>query len=78
MYIMAPELISTVYVINPSHQYVSVCVSVLSLLGKHPVKCTPPFIDRQRLEKHAPAAVNTRNNVSILGACICVPPSVAR
>jgi hypothetical protein len=41
---------------------VSGCVSLLSLLGKGSVKCIPPFIARQRLDKHIPAATNTRNS----------------
>jgi hypothetical protein len=35
---------------------VSVCVSLLSLLGKCSLKYTPSFVARQRLEKHVPAA----------------------
>jgi hypothetical protein len=42
---------------NPSHQ--CVCVFLLSLLGKGSVKCIPPFVARQRLDKHVPAATNT-------------------
>jgi hypothetical protein len=61
MYIMAPEPISTAYFINPSHQSVSVCVYLLSLLGKGSVKCIPPFVARQRLGKNVTAATNTHN-----------------
>jgi hypothetical protein len=63
MYIMALELISTAYFINPSHQSVCLsCVSLLSLLGKGSVNGIPPFGARQRLGEHVPAATNTRNN----------------
>jgi hypothetical protein len=71
-YIMAPEPISTAYFINPSRQSVSACVSFLSLLGKGSVKCIPPFIARQRIGKHVPAATSIRNNRRILlDACVC-------
>jgi hypothetical protein len=75
-YIMAPEPNSTAYFINPSPQSVSVCVSLLSLLGNGSVKCIPPFIARQRLGKHFPAARNTRSNRRIVGrlclwVCLC-------
>jgi hypothetical protein len=83
MYIMKPEPISTAYSINPSYQCVcvSVCVSLLSLLGKGLVKCIPPFIARQRLTKHVPMATNTCNNRSIVGCvslwvCLCIPLSL--
>jgi hypothetical protein len=49
---------------------VSVCVSLLSLLGKGSVKYIPHFIARQRLGKHVPAATNTRNNRRIVGRVI--------
>jgi hypothetical protein len=49
---MAPNLISTAYFINPSHQ--SVCLYVY-----------PPIVSRQRLGKHVPAATNTSNNEGI-------------
>jgi hypothetical protein len=65
MYIMAPEHISTAYFINPSHQSVSVCVSLLSFLGKCSVKCILSFLARQRIGKHVPAATNTRNSASV-------------
>jgi hypothetical protein len=45
MYIMAPELISTVYFINPSHQSVRVYVA--------------PIVDMQRLGENVTAATNT-------------------
>jgi hypothetical protein len=52
---------------------VSVCVSILSLLGKGPVKYVPPFIARQRLGKHVPARTNTCNNRRSLGrVCLWV------
>jgi hypothetical protein len=56
MYIMTPEPISTVHFPNPSHQSMSVCVSLLSLLGKDSGKCIPPFVARKRLGKDVPAA----------------------
>jgi hypothetical protein len=49
---------------------VSVCMSFLSLLGKGPVNCIPPFVDRQRLDKNVPAATNTRNSRRIVGCVI--------
>jgi hypothetical protein len=57
---------------------VSLCVSLISLLGKCSVKCIPPFIARQRLGKHVPAATNTRKNKIIVGhvclwVCLCIP-----
>jgi hypothetical protein len=80
-YITAPEPNSTGCFINPSHQSVSVCVSLLSLLGKASVKCMPLFIARQRFGKHVPAPTNTRNNRRIVGrACLwvrlCTPLSL--
>jgi hypothetical protein len=51
---------------------VSLCVSVLLLLGKGSVKCIPPFVARQLLGKHVPAAKSTRNNNRIVGhVCLC-------
>jgi hypothetical protein len=49
---------------------VSVCVSLLSLLGKGFVKCIPPLVFRQQLGKHVPAAMNTRSNRGIVGRII--------
>jgi hypothetical protein len=58
---------------------VSVCVSLLSLLGKGSVKCISPFIARQRLGKHVPAATNTRDSRRLgrvcLWVCLCIPVS---
>jgi hypothetical protein len=76
MYIMAPEPISTAYFINPSYQSASVCVSLLSLLGKGSVKCIPPFIARQRLGKQVPAAKNTSNNRRNVSVRLCIPLSL--
>jgi hypothetical protein len=53
MYIFALESISTAYFINPSHQ--SVCLYVYPLI-----------VARQRLSKHVPATMNTRNNRRIV------------
>jgi hypothetical protein len=60
---------------------VSVCVSLLSLLRKTWIKCILPFIARQRLGKHVPAATNTHNNRRIYGrvclwVCLCIPLSL--
>jgi hypothetical protein len=66
MYIMAPEPISTVYLINLSHQSVSICL-LLSLQDNGSVKCIPPFGARQRLGKDVPRATNTRNSGRIFG-----------
>jgi hypothetical protein len=78
MYIMAPGPISTAYFINPSHQSVSISVSLLFLLGNGSVKCIPYFIAWQKLGKHVPAAKETRNNSRIVGpvclwVCLCIP-----
>jgi hypothetical protein len=63
IYIVAPESISKAHLIDPSRQSVCLYVlSLLSLLGKGSIKCVPPFISRQRLGKHVPAATNTRSN----------------
>jgi hypothetical protein len=77
IYIIAPEPISTVYFIIPSHQ--SVCLSVY-----------PRIIARQLLGKHIPAATNTCNNSRTVGliffmvhvvlkervcVSVCVPPN---
>jgi hypothetical protein len=51
---------------------VSVCVSLLLLLGESWVKCMPPFIARQRHGKHVTAAKNTCNNTHIMNSHI--PP----
>jgi hypothetical protein len=56
---------------------VSVCISLLSLLGKGSVKCIPPFIARQRLGKYDPAERNTANTKRIVGRlCLCIPLSL--
>jgi hypothetical protein len=55
MCIMATESIAAAHFINASH--LSVCLYLYP----------PPFGDRQRLGKHVPAAVNTRNNRKIVG-----------
>jgi hypothetical protein len=63
MYIMATEPISTVYYTDPSHQagYLYVYPSLR------------PFVTRQRLIKHVPAATNKRNNRRIAGrVCLWV------
>jgi hypothetical protein len=46
---------------------VSLCVSLLSLLGKGSAQCIPPSVARQRLGKHVPAETNARNNRRIVG-----------
>jgi hypothetical protein len=80
IHIMAPEPISTAYIIKPSHQPVCMC-TLLSLLGKGSVKCILPFAARQRLGKHVPASKKTRNNRRIVGrVCLivwlCMPLSL--
>jgi hypothetical protein len=57
MYIMAPEPISTAYIINPSHQYVRPYVY-------------PTIVARQRLGKSVTAATNTDNNRIIFGRVV--------
>jgi hypothetical protein len=74
---MTTEHISTAYFINPSHQSVSVCVSILLLLGKGSVKCIPPFVARQQLDKHVSAAKNTRNERIIVGGVVFYAVHVA-
>jgi hypothetical protein len=69
-YIMTHEPISAAYFINSSHQSVSVCVSLILLLDKGLVKCIPPFIARQRLDKHVPTATNTCNSRRIVGGVV--------
>jgi hypothetical protein len=69
---MAPEPISMVYFINPSHQ--SVCM------------CTAPTVTRQLLRRHVSVATNTRNSRRTAGGVISKeseglyvdPPIVAR
>jgi hypothetical protein len=53
MCIMAPELTSTAYFINPSHQ--SVCLHVY-----------PTTVTRQLLGKNVTAATKTNNNINIV------------
>jgi hypothetical protein len=48
----------------------SICMSLLSLLGNGSVKCVPHNVARQRLGKHVPAATNTRDNRRIVGRVI--------
>jgi hypothetical protein len=57
MYIMAPELISTAYLLNPSRQ--SVCLYVYPLI-----------VARQRLGRNVIAATNTRTNRIIVGRVV--------
>jgi hypothetical protein len=77
MYMMTHMPTLTAYFINPSRQSVFVCVSLLSLLGKGSVKCIPPYVAWQRLDKHVPVAKNTSNNRRIAGSmCLCVPLSL--
>jgi hypothetical protein len=61
MCIMAPEHKPTAYFIHLSLQSVCLFVSQLSLVGKGSVKCTPPFIARQRSLKYLPAATSTQH-----------------
>jgi hypothetical protein len=56
MYIVAPDPISTAYFINLS--YHSVCL------------WSPHIVARQRLGKHVPAAMNTRNKKEVLDGCV--------
>jgi hypothetical protein len=77
MHIMAPEPISTAFLINLSYQSVSMCKSLLLLLGKGSVRCIILFIVRQRFGKHFPAPMNTYNNRRIVGhVCLCIPFSL--
>jgi hypothetical protein len=74
MYVTSSEPISTAYFVNLSNQSVSVCVCLLSFLGKGCVKYDPPFGATQRLGKHVPAGTNTRKNIKIvLRPCMCMP-----
>jgi hypothetical protein len=57
VYVNEPESISTANFINISHQ--SVCLYVYPLI-----------VARQRLGRHVPAAMNTRNNRRIVGGII--------
>jgi hypothetical protein len=66
---MTPELISTAYFINPS---VSLCASLLSMVGKGMIKHIPPFIAKATAQKTVPTATNTCNNKKIVGHMCCV------
>jgi hypothetical protein len=59
---------------------VSVCVSLLSLLGNGSVKCLRHFIARQRLDEHIPAATNTMEELLDVYVCgsVYVSPIVPR
>jgi hypothetical protein len=60
MYIITPELISAAYFINPSHQFVCLCVY-------------PSTFARHRLSENVTTAMNTHNNERIVGCIIfCV------
>jgi hypothetical protein len=52
MYIMAPEPISTVYFINPSHQSVCTCIPQL-LLGNGSVKTLRPKRTDKQQQKNS-------------------------
>jgi hypothetical protein len=67
MYIMKTEPISTAYCINPSHQSLCECASVLSLQGNGSLKYIPAFSVRQLFDKHVPAGIYTLNNTRIVG-----------
>jgi hypothetical protein len=59
----------------------SVCISLLSLLGKGSVQSILPYFARQRLGIHVPAAKNTRNNrITVwcvwLWVCLRIPLSL--
>jgi hypothetical protein len=71
---MTPESNLAAYFIIPSHQSVTVRVSLLLLLGKGWVNFITPFVAGQRLSKYVPAATNERNNRRMIWcACICIP-----
>jgi hypothetical protein len=60
---------------------ISLCVSLLSLLGKSSVTYIRPFVARQRLGKHVPTATNICNNRRIvermcLWVCLCISLSL--
>jgi hypothetical protein len=54
----------------------SVCVSLLSLLGNGSVKCNTPFVARQQLGKHVPRAINTFHNKTYCWTRVSVGLSV--
>jgi aspartate carbamoyltransferase catalytic subunit len=66
MYILAPEPISTEYLINPSPQSVSVCVS--PIIARQQLDRNPPIVARQWLVINAPAATNTHATIELLDA----------
>jgi hypothetical protein len=79
LYIMASKPISTAYFRSPSHQ--SVCVSLLSLLGKGSVKCISPFIASNfsintfpRQQIHA----TIEDLDACMNGCLCIPLSLLR
>jgi hypothetical protein len=67
MYIMTPEPISMTYFINPSHQSVSVCVSLLSLLVSKQGEQA-----KQSMQRTAMSALSYRS-VLFPGGNVCSP-----
>jgi hypothetical protein len=73
MYIMATEPVLTAYFINPFHQSVSVYLPLLLFLGQGSVKSIPPFIARQRLNKHFPHQRIHATVEKLLDVSFCMP-----
>jgi hypothetical protein len=65
MYMVAPKTISAAYLIKPSYQSMCLCISLLSYLDNGSVKCTTPFIARQRSGKMFPQQRNCCARVSV-------------
>jgi hypothetical protein len=58
---------------------VTVCVSLITLIGKRSVKCIRPFIARQRHGQHVPAATNIRDSRRIVVRVIfCAIPLLSK
>jgi hypothetical protein len=75
VYIMASEPISAAYFINSFRQ--SVYLPIVA--GKDSIMYIPPFVARQRLAEHVPAATNTNNNRRFVGRVsvgLCIPLSL--
>jgi hypothetical protein len=61
---MAPVPILTSYFINPSHQYVYMCIS--SVVVKQRLGKNTPIVGRQRLSKNVTEAMNAQERVEKL------------
>jgi hypothetical protein len=74
IYVMASEPISTVYFINPSHQSVSVCVFLLSLIGNGSVMCLPLSLLDNSLHQASCVAFKTWAHTCLFSCPALAPP----